>query len=86
MRTIEFEGIKAEYDERCIMSYKWQKAVNSGDSARSTRAIEQLFAGHDEEYADALSDSGDEELDNAMDKMGQLLQAVMEDMGRLAKN
>lgn len=86
MRTIEFEGIKAEYDERCIMSYKWQKAVNGGDPARSTRAIEQLFAGRDEEYADALSDSGDEELDNAMDKMGQLLQAVMEDMGRLAKN
>lgn len=86
MRTIEFEGIKAEYDERCIMSYKWQKAVNSGDSARSTRAIEQLFAGRDEEYADALSDSGDEELDNAMDKMGQLLQAIMEDMGRIAKN
>lgn len=86
MRTIEFEGIKAEYDERCIMSYKWQKAVNSGDPARSTRAIEQLFAGRDEEYADALSDSGDEELDNAMDKMGQLLQAIMEDMGRLAKN
>lgn len=86
MRTIEFEGIKAEYDERCIMSYKWQKAVNSGDSARSTRAIERLFAGRDEEYADALSDSGDEELDNAMDKMGQLLQAIMEDMGRIAKN
>ena len=86
MRTIEFQGVTVEYDERCIMSYKWQKAANSGDSARSTRAVERLFAGRDEEYADALSDSGDDEMDNSMDKMGQLLQAVMEDMGRVAKN
>lgn len=86
MRTIKFEGIDVEYDERCVMSYKWQKAANSGDPSRSTRAIERLFAGRDEEYADALSDSGDDELDNALDKMGQLLQAVMEDMGRVAKN
>lgn len=85
MRTIEFEGVKVGYDERCIMSYKWQKAANSGDNARTMDAIERLFMGRDEEYADALSDSGDE-MDNAMDKMGQLMRAVVEDMGRVAKN
>jgi len=86
MRTIKFEDKEFEYDERCIMSYKWQKAANCGDPSRSTRAVEQLFAGRDEEYAEALSDSGDADMDNAMDKMGQLMQAIMEDMGRIAKN
>ena len=87
MRTLEFRGIAVEYDERCTMSYKWQKAVASSDGAKSTRAIERLFMGRDEEYADLLCGNEDpDDIDTAMDAMGELLAAVMEDMGRAAKN
>lgn len=87
MRTIEFQGIEITYDERCMKSYKWQKAMNSGDSTRSTKALEQLFAGRDEEYADALCGNEDaDSLDSSMDVMADLLAAVLEDMGQTAKN
>lgn len=92
MRTIEFEGHMIEYDERCIKSYKWQKALNSGDNVRSTWAISRLFFGRDDEYADLLSsnDTSDaddlEELDDSMELMAKLVVAVMEDMGQTGKN
>lgn len=87
MRTIEFQGHEIAYDERCLKSYKWQKAMNSGDPARSTRAVEQLFAGRDEEYADLISGNDNpDDLDTSMDVMADLLAAVLEDMGQLAKN
>lgn len=98
MRTIEFQGISVEYDERCIKSYRWQKAMNSGDPERSTKAVSRLFAGKDEFYACALSsdepmsyedwlaDDEDDWLDESMDAMGDLLAAVLEDMGQTAKN
>lgn len=86
MRTIEFRGIQVEYDERCVMSYKWQKAMNSSDSARSMRAIEQLLCGRDEEYADLLCGGSADDLDTSMEAMTELLAAVVEDMGRTAKN
>lgn len=97
MRSIEFNGITVEYDERCIKSYRWQKAMNSGDSERSTKAVARLFDGKDEYYAYALSadeplcyedwlaDDGDW-LDESMDAMGDLLAAVLDDMGQTAKN
>ena len=78
MRTIEFEGVTVEYDERCTKSYKWQKSVMSGDMSRGMKAIESLFAGRDEEYAEQLGDDAD--------KMQQLIAACMEDMGRAEKN
>ena len=87
MRTIEFQGHEIAYDERCMLSYKWQKAMNSGDAERSSRAIERLFLGHDEEYADLLCGNDDaDELDSSMDVMGELLAAVLDDMGQKAKN
>lgn len=97
MRTIEFRGVAVEYDERCIKSYRWQKAMNGGDSEKSTKAISRLFAGKDEFYAYALSadepmsyeewlnDDGDW-LDDSMDAMGELLATVLDDMGQTAKN
>lgn len=78
MRTIEFEGIEVEYDEKCTNSYKWQKSVMSGDLAKGMRAIEQLLAGRDEEYADLLDDSAD--------TMQRLIAACMEDATGEAKN
>ncbi len=85
MRTIEYQGVTIEYDERCLKSWKWQKAIMSGDMARGSRAIERLLCGRDEEYADALCGNEDEdELDSANDAMQGLLAAVMEDAN--AKN
>ena len=87
MRSIEFRGITVEYEEKCLLSYKWQKAANGGDQAKAMRAVEELLMGRDEEYADALCDNEDHDaLDTSMDAMGELLKAVMEDMGRKAKN
>ena len=87
MRTIEYEGMEFEYDERCILSFKWQKAMNSNDGAKNNLAIEQLFAGRDEEYADMLCENGDpEQLDTALDAMAQLVKLCVEAMGRKAKN
>ena len=77
MRTIEFKGVKVDYDETCIRSWKWQKAVNSGDPARSVAAIERLFAGKDEDIADALGDD--------IEVMGELLAAITADNTK-AKN
>ena len=87
MRTIEYKGVTVEYDERCVLSYKWQKAMNSNDPHRSVDAISRLFCGKDEDIADALCGNDDhDELDSAMDAMADLLKAVLEDMGRVAKN
>lgn len=89
MRTIEFKGIEVEYDERCLKSWGWQKAVMSGDNARIMGAVERLLAGRDEEYAALLSgcDPDDEDaMDEAADVMLELLQAVAAEMGGQAKN
>lgn len=92
MRSIDFEGQTIEYDERCFKSYKWQKALNSGNGVRSEKAVSRLFCGRDGEYANLLSgiESDDpddlEELDDAMDVMPRLLAAIMDDAGQMAKN
>lgn len=86
MREIEFKGIKIEYDERCTMSWKWQKAVASGDMARISNAIERLLCGRDEEYADLLSGNEDaDELDTSADLMRELIGACIADLNQ-AKN
>lgn len=85
MRTIEFEGIEVTYDERVTRSWKWQKAAASGDTARILHAMEQLFCGRDEEYADALcGNENPDDLDTSADKMERLVTAVLEDAN--AKN
>lgn len=87
MRSIEFRGITVEYEEKCVLSYKWQKAVNSGDPTKASNAVERLLMGRDEEYADLLCENADPDaLDTSMDAMGELLKAIMEEMGRTAKN
>ena len=97
MRTIEFNGVTVQYDERCTLSYRWQKAMNSGDPQRSTKAVSRLLCGKDEYYAYLLSADepisfeeweklDDDVLDASMAVMGELLTAVIEDMGQTAKN
>lgn len=81
MRTIEFRGIKVTYDERCTLSWKWQKAVASQDPARSIRAVESLLCGRDEEYADLLCGNDDHDApDTAADAMSELIAACIADM------
>lgn len=86
MRSIEFRGITVEYDERCTKSWKWQKAVASGDGSRAIKAIEQLLCGRDEEYADLLCGNDDPDApDTAADVMQELLAACVADLNE-AKN
>ncbi len=77
MKTLEFRGVTVEYDETCIKSWKWHKALASGDEARIIKGIERLFCGKDEEVADALGDD--------FDVMGELIAEVTK-ASRAAKN
>ena len=77
MRTIEFRGVNVEYDETCVNSWKWNKALASGDDKRGTAAIERLLLGKDEEVADALGDD--------INVMGELIGAIVAE-SRVAKN
>ena len=54
MKTIEYKGVEVQYDDTCLGSWKWLKAVASGDTARVIGAIETLFCGKDEEVAEHL--------------------------------
>lgn len=86
MRTIEFQGVEIEYDERCTKSWKWQKAVASGDMERSLHAIEQLLCGRDEEYADKLCGNDDPDApDTSAEVMQDLIAACIADLNT-AKN
>ena len=86
MRTIEFQGIEIEYDERCTKSWKWQKAVASGDEGRAIKAVEQLLCGRDEEYADALCGNEDPDApDTSAQVMQDLIAACIADLND-AKN
>ena len=86
MRTIEFQGIEIEYDERCTKSWKWQKAVASRDEARAIRAVEQLLCGRDEEYADRLCGNEDPDApDTSAQVMQDLIAACVADLNE-AKN
>lgn len=85
MRTIEFRGIEVTYDERCTLSWKWQKAVASGDQSRAVRAMEKLLCGRDEEYADLLCGNDDPEApDTSAEAMQELVAACLSDAN--AKN
>lgn len=85
MRTIEFKGIEVEYDEKCLLSWKWQKAVASGDQSRAVRAMEKLLCGRDEEYADLLYGNDDPEApDTSAEAMQELVAACLSDAN--AKN
>ena len=78
MREIEFKGVKVQYDETCLKSWKWQKALASGEDKRGVAAIERLLLGKDEEIADQLGDD--------IDVMGELIAAIIGDGGRVEKN
>ena len=70
MRTIKFDGQEFEYDETALKDYGVQKGLALGmdNVPRFFRAVEKVFAGKDEEYAEKLG--GD---------LTQLTKAVFED-------
>ena len=77
MKTIAFKGVKIEYDEKLIHSWKWQKKLAKGDGMAGMLAVEELLLGKDEEVADAIGDD--------IETMGELVAAIMEENGK-AKN
>ena len=72
MKKIEFRGVEVEYDETCVKSWKWQKAINSGDSARGMKAISRLLLDKDEEVADQIGDD--------FEVMAELVAAIMDEI------
>lgn len=70
MRTIEFKGVKVQYDEKVLYSWKWQKKLASGNPGAGMAAVEELLMGKDEEIADALGDN--------IETMGELVAAISE--------
>lgn len=77
MRTIEFNGVKVDYDESILNSWKWQKRLSSGNPAAGVAAVEELLLGKDDEVADAIGDD--------VTTMAELVSAIMEANGK-AKN
>ncbi len=77
MKSIEYQGVTVEYDERCVKSWKWQKKLASGEMSKIMKAVEELLCGKDEEVADAIGDD--------IDTMQDLLAAITQQIGE-AKN
>lgn len=78
MRTIEYEGQTFEYDETCLLSYRWQKQLTSDDPTKNFRAAERLFCGKDDEVAERLGDT--------MEGVALLMKEILSQNGRAAKN
>ena len=80
MAKFEYKGITVEYDEKYINGYVMAKAMARGmdDMSGFYAALERLYYGRDDEYAEAL------EFDN--DAMLELVKATFEDAGENAKN
>lgn len=82
MRTITFQGHKVKYDERCLRSWKMQRAIaratSTGDPNASFEAADTILMGKADEIAELLGDD--------IDTMGELLQAIVNEVGGEAKN
>ena len=77
MRTIVFNGVTVEYDEKLVHSWKWQKKLAMNNGVAGMLAVEDLLLGKDEEVADAIGDD--------VETMGKLVAAIMDENGK-AKN
>ena len=73
MRELDYKGVHVAYDEASLKKYSVQKKLAKGakDPGGLFEALEIIFAGHDEEYVEALG--GGESV------MGELIKAVLED-------
>lgn len=70
MKAIEFEGNTFEYDEVALKDYKNVKRISKAerDLGGFFTALEEIFVGKDEDYAELLG--------NDFDKIGELMQAI----------
>lgn len=80
MKSIQFEGETYKYDERAPKRWSVQKALALGDRdpAGFYDALDAIFAGKSDEYAQRLGDDAD--------KMIELLNRVSLATGTEAKN
>lgn len=80
MAKFKHKGIIIEYDEKFINGYTMAKAMSRGadDPSRFYGALEKLYSGRDDEYAEALG------YDN--DAMLELVRATFDHAGENAKN
>ena len=80
MKTVQFDGQTFEYDERAPKRWSVQKALALGESdpAGFYGALDKIFAGRSDEYAERLGDDSE--------RMLALLDAVSKAVGAKAKN
>lgn len=79
MAKIEFEGNKYEYDPSALKKYSVIKALSgTSDPAGFFAAFDKVFKGKADEYAERLDDS--------LEKMAELLNAIVVEVGGEAKN
>lgn len=78
MRTIKFRGHEIEYDERSLKSWKLQRQIASAGTAAAFDAADAILVGKADEVAELLGDD--------VDAMGDLLQAIVTEIGGTAKN
>lgn len=70
MKSLQFEGKTFKYDERAPKKYSVQKAIAESmeEPVKIFKALDIIFAGHADEYAEMLDDD--------MDKMMELFERV----------
>lgn len=80
MREFEYKGLTVAYDDKFIGGYTMAKAMARGndDVSGFYGALEKLYDGRDDEYAEHFGWDNDEML--------ALVRATFEDAGEQAKN
>lgn len=80
MKTVQFEGSTFEYDERAPKRWSVQKALALGESDPKGfyGALDKIFCGRSDEYAERLGDDSE--------RMLALLDLVSKAVGAQAKN
>ena len=79
-KKFKFREMTVEYDDKFINGYTMAKALSRGmdDAGKFYAALEKLYQGRDDEYAEQLG------YDN--DAMLEMVRATFEDAGEAAKN
>ena len=70
MKSSDYKGTTVEYDESRLTSWRWQRAVASGDTSRAFEAFDELLGGRSDAVAEELGDSIDAMQDLILQIMG----------------
>lgn len=79
MKTIKFQGHEIEYDERKLRSWKVQRMIAANGQAGGFEAVDLILCGKSDEIAETL-------FDDDANVMGDLLNAILDAEGGMAKN